>query len=171
MQKNKENIRCCYIFCTPDLKIKEHLRFSYFFCIFCVFCFFCMFFCNLCVFVAFFGAIVCICLEFLFFFQISFPCVLRASLLGRTPMFFAGFVPLLRFAGPHCDQKVALLGGVSGVPVGPYPDVLYTFHICSQKTFFFQFDFFVRSKKNFPKNNCDLFCISCDPEMPQLVAV
>ena len=108
---------------------------------------------------------------FVFFFQISFPCVLWASLLGRTSMFFAVFVQLLRFAGPHCDQKVALFGGVSGVPVGPYPDVLYTFHICSQKTFFFSIWFFVRSKQNFPKDNCDLFCISCDPEMPQLVAV
>ena len=58
--------------------------------------------------------------------------------MGRTSLFFAVFVQLLRFAGPHCDQKVPLLVGVSGIPVGPYPDVLQTLYTRSLLLFFIE---------------------------------
>ena len=47
--------------------------------------------------------------------------------------------------------------------------ILFTF--AHKKRFFFNLIFLCDPKKNFPKENCDLFCISCDPEMSQLVAV
>ena len=47
---------------------------------------------------------------------------------------------------------------------------LYFSHLLTKNVFCFNLIFLCDPKKNFPKENCDLFCISFDPEMSQLVA-